>query len=787
MPEFLQQILTEAIAGTYRVERELGRGGMARVYLAHDLRHDRPVAIKVLLPELSLAISAERFEQEIRIVSRLTHPNIVGLIGSGMLDYPPAARLPYYVMHFVDGESLRDKLVREGPLPVEEAIRIATEVADALQFAHDRGVIHRDIKPENILLQAGHAMVADFGVARPIASRQSTESDGAPIGTPAYMSPEQWSGESTLDGRTDVYSLACVVYEMLVGQPPFSGASGGAIGARHLSDPMPPVRTVRPSVPIAVERALARALAKVPADRIQTPAAFRTDLLASAAPPPRPRRFGRGMLAGASLVGLVGVTSYLLWPSGRRDLLAIAVEGGAADASDPVLTRQLADRVSRQLGALQSITVFDTVAQPVGTVLRILATGPADSVVVTARVIEQATDQLLSIQSWSPGSVAPETQDAIAFQISAFVRRKIGEVLELREAVGSLRNPAAREAVLEAENHYQKGREAYLGQDITQARVEFELADNRLADASTLDPSQALPWIRRGWVSYNLSFFDLDDTVLVAARLDDGITYADSALAREPRSAQALALRGSLAEHLGFMLPGRTGRVVRRAESDLRAALAADNTLGAANVHLSRLYRRAGRMDEAVKAVLAARSLDDFLLDGHGVATELFVLFREQGLGDQARKICEEGRLLYATVVFAECRLVHFGYFGGTRAAADSAWQELSAIERPGGGAERLTEGFRRVMVAAVLTRAGLRDSALAVVDRAKRTGAPGMELYQTYILTILGDTDGVIRLLAPLVAQDTTYRSILRTSFWFRSLRSQPSFRRLAGLEPSP
>jgi serine/threonine-protein kinase len=787
MPEFLQQALTEAIAGTYRVERELGRGGMARVYLAHDLRHDRPVAIKVLLPELSLAISADRFEQEIRIVSRLTHPNIVGLIGSGMLDYPPAARLPYYVMHYVDGESLRDRLLREGPLPVEDAIRIGGEVADALQFAHDRGVIHRDIKPENILLQAGHAMVADFGVARLVASRQTTQSDGAPIGTPAYMSPEQWSGDSAIDGRTDVYSLACVVYEMLVGQPPFSGVSGGAIGARHLSDPMPSVRTVRPTVPIAVERALARALAKVPADRIQTPAAFRSDLLASAAPPPRPRRFGRGMLAGALLVGLLGVTSYLLRPSGRRDLLAIAVEGVAADASDPVLTRQLADRVSRQLAALQSITVFDTVAQPVGTVVRIAATGPADSVVVTARVIDQATDQLLSIQSWSPGSMAPETPDAIALQVSAFVRRKIGEVLELREAVSSLRNRAARAAVLEAESHYQKGREAYLGLNAAQARVEFELADTRLAEASGLDLSRALPWIRRGWISYNLSFFNLDDPGLVAARLDQGIAFADSALAREPRSAEAFALRGSLAEHLAFMLPGRAKSVVRRAESDLRAALAADPTLGAANVHLSRLYRRTGRMDEAVTAALAARSFDDFLLDGHGVATELFVLFRERGLGDEARRVCEEGRLLYATVVFAECRLVCLGYFGATRAAADTAVQELGAIERPGGGAEPATAGFRRVMLAAVLARAGMTDSAFAVIHQARRAGSPGMDYYESYVWAVLGDTNGTIRILAPIVAQDSTYRSLLRTSFWFRSLREQPAFRRLAGLEPLP
>ncbi|MEK7380439.1 MAG: hypothetical protein AAB075_05460, partial [Gemmatimonadota bacterium] len=416
-----------------------------------------------------------------------------------------------------------------------------------------------------------------------------------------------------------------------------------------------------------------------------------------------------------------------------------------------------------------------------------VASGPADHVVVTAKVIDQATDQLLATQSWHPGSITPETQDAIAFQVSAFVRRKVGEAMELREAVGSLRGQEAREAVLEAESHYQKGREAYADGDIERARFEFEAADSRLGDACRLAPSRALPWIRRGWVSYNLSFFDLADSVLVAARLERGIAFADSALVREPGSAEALALRGSLGEHLVLMLPGLPDSSVRRAESDLRAALAADNTLSEANVHLSRLYRRTGRMAEAATAALAAQSFDDFLLNGLGVAGQLLAMFRELAVPSQARRVCEDGRLLYDSPNFAECRLVYFGYFGGTRAEADSAWRELSAIERPGGGAEPATVGFRRVMVAAVLARAGLRDSALAVVGRAKRTGAPGMDLYQTYVLTILGDTDGAIRLLAPLVAQDSSYRMFLRTSYWFLGLREQPSFRRLAGLEPVP
>ncbi len=263
--------LQDALADRYRIERTLGRGGMATVFLAEDLKHHRRVAIKVLDPEVGAAIGPERFLREIETVARLTHPHILPLFDSGQAD-----GLLFYAMPYVEGESLRDRLAREKQLPIDDALRIAREVADALSYAHSRGVVHRDIKPENILLQSAHAVVADFGIARAatVTGGEHLTATGITVGTPAYMSPEQASGGRELDGRSDLYSLGCVLYEMLAGMPPFMGTTAESLAHQHLNLAPRPVTELRPAVPAAVAAALQRALAKVPADRFATGAAF---------------------------------------------------------------------------------------------------------------------------------------------------------------------------------------------------------------------------------------------------------------------------------------------------------------------------------------------------------------------------------------------------------------------------------------------------------------------------------------------------------------------------------
>jgi len=255
--------LAAALRDRYVLERELGRGGMATVFLAHDVKHDRPVALKVLHPELAATLGPERFEREIKLAARLQHPHILTVLDSG----ETAGQL-WFTMPYVEGESLRDRLRRERQLPVEDAVGIAREAARALDYAHQHGVIHRDVKPENILLtRDGSTLVADFGIARGLGGEEQLTQTGMAIGTPAYMSPEQASGEKTIDARTDVYSLGCVLYELLAGELPYTGPTAQVMMMKRFTESVPSVRRVRPSVPESVDHAIQRALAPVPADR----------------------------------------------------------------------------------------------------------------------------------------------------------------------------------------------------------------------------------------------------------------------------------------------------------------------------------------------------------------------------------------------------------------------------------------------------------------------------------------------------------------------------------------
>jgi len=284
--------LTAALADRYRIERELGQGGMALVYLAQDVRHDRRVAIKVLRPELAAIIGAERFLREIKTIANLQHPHILGLIDSGEVN-----GTAYYVMPYVEGESLRDRLNRERLLPIPDAVRLATEIASALDYAHRHHVIHRDIKPENILLHDGRALVADFGIALAVSTAGGTRmtETGMSLGTPHYMSPEQAMGEREITARSDVYALGCVLYEMLVGEPPFTGPTAQAVVAKVVTEQPRELIPKRHTIPPYVEEAVLTALEKTPADRFATAAEFASALAADSSTGSRRRT---GMIAG---------------------------------------------------------------------------------------------------------------------------------------------------------------------------------------------------------------------------------------------------------------------------------------------------------------------------------------------------------------------------------------------------------------------------------------------------------------------------------------------------------
>jgi TolB-like protein/Tfp pilus assembly protein PilF len=315
VPSELERLRT-ALSERYRIERELGRGGMATVYLAEDLKHHREVAIKVLDPELAAGLGHTRFLREIEIAAGLSHPHILPLYDSGEGD-----GFLYYVMPFVEGESLRSRLDREKQLSIPDTVAIGRAVAGALSYAHGLGIVHRDIKPENILFTAGQAVVTDFGIARAVgvAGGDQLTRTGMAIGTPDYMSPEQSAGERDLDARSDVYALGCVLYEMLAGQVPFTGKTAQAVLARHAVDPVPPLRTVRQAIPAALEAVVLRALAKAPADRFRTAdelaeALEQSERTVELAAPGRASRRRRITLFAVALLGILGFGAWWVAP-----------------------------------------------------------------------------------------------------------------------------------------------------------------------------------------------------------------------------------------------------------------------------------------------------------------------------------------------------------------------------------------------------------------------------------------------------------------------------------------
>ena len=399
--------LREGLRDRYAFERELGRGGMATVFLAQDLKHDRPVALKVLHPELAMSLGPERFQREIKLAARLQHPHVLTVLDSG----ETAGRL-WFTMPYVEGESLRDRLRRERQLPVDAAIRIATEAARGLEDAHQHGVVHRDIKPENILLtRDGSTLVADFGIARALGGEDGLTQTGLAIGTPAYMSPEQGVGDRALDPRTDQYSLATVLYEMLAGEPPWTGATAQAMIARRMSEPVPSVRAVRPSVPGQVDEAIRKALAPVAADRFDSMGEFaqaiqasptHTIPLATAAGPATgsratavPARPRIPVAALALVLGLlIGAGVLFAWrlnqadvPAGDERRIAVLPFQNLGDTSDAYFADGITDAVRGKLTAIPG--------------MRVTASNSSDSTVAPPRARRRSGANSGWIISWS--------------------------------------------------------------------------------------------------------------------------------------------------------------------------------------------------------------------------------------------------------------------------------------------------------------------------------------------------------------------------------------------------
>jgi len=679
------QTFRDLFADRYRIERELGRGGMATVYLAHDLKHERPVALKVLAPELARAASAGRFLREIRIAAGLVHPQIVPVHDSGALrDGDTGAEVLYYVMPFLEGESLRDRLRRENRLTVAEAARITQAVASALDYAHRRGVLHRDIKPENILLHEGTALVADFGVARALfaaADPGSVSEAGIAIGTPWYMSPEQASGDET-DARSDIYSLACVAYEMLAGQPPFAGTGARATMARHVTEPAPPLGALRPDAPPALAAVLARALAKDPADRFATAADFARALDAAAGPAapgvPGPRRPARRAIAVLPFVNLT--------PGHEAEYLSDGMTDELIDALAKVEGLRVASRTSafafkgRPMDVRTVGTVLDVAAVLEGTV-RVAG----DRLRVAARLTDAADGRHLWSQRYDRHlRDVFEVQDEIAQSI---VRTLRGTLL------GDVGDPTPRRytANLTAYNLYLKGRycwnlrtrealaeairhfEAAIAADPAYAPAYTGLADcyalqldyrgapvaegmsraKALAmQALELDDSLAEAHTSLGWVSFIYDWdwvaaerrfrraIELNPTYATARQWYSWLLIAlvrtDEALAEGRLAVELDPTSVSIRRSLGWLL--YYARQHEAAAEQLRRALAMNPTAEESQRVLALILMQQGRYDEARAAFREAIATST---ETAYASAGLAALAARTGRPDEARTLLE--------------------------------------------------------------------------------------------------------------------------------------------------
>ncbi len=809
------------------MQRELGRGGMATVFLADDLKHHRPVALKVLHAELAAALGAERFLREIEIAAGLQHPHILPLYDSGA-----AAGFLYYVMPYVEGESLRDRLVREKQLSWDETVRITSEVANALAYAHSHGVVHRDIKPENIMLSAGTAVVADFGIARAVtaAERRPITLTGTVLGTPAYMSPEQATGVTELDGRSDEYSLACVVYEMLVGEPPFTGPTAQAIIARHSLDAVSPPSIVRATIPEAAEDAILRALAKVPADRFPTTALFAEALA-------RPSRVtGAARWTGARLAprrrvplpAVLGIGSLMLvaavW-GGSRALRGRA-GGSASTGLDPrriavvylddqspghtlgFLADGLTEALIGQLSQVPSLSVIskngvapyrspdiapDSVARALGagTVVRGTLEPVGERYRVSVRLIDGASGADFQRASFEqPRGNLLVIRDSLAEQVAALLRERLGEEVRLREQRAGTNNIAAWSVVQQAERA-RKAAEDHVGDSLDVAFASFVRADSLLALAQAIDPQWVEPVLVRGQIALRRARLTPTNRVALAQGLKVALDGAEQALRIAPGHPPALELRGTVRYTMWLQQlssdPAVQTRLLADARQDLEGATQADPTLASAFNTLSHLYYQVEDVPAALLAARRAYEQDAYLSNARDILWRLFTGSYDLEQFGQAQRWCDEAsRRFPGYYRTPECRLLLM-----TTDAVDpdipEAWRLLARLDSLTPAPRRSYEVHQgQMFVGAILGRAGLRDSArrVLVAARGNRDIDPQQELlsFEAFARTLVGDRDTAFSLLERYVAANPAHAFTRggAISWWWRDLRHDPRFARL-------
>ncbi len=719
MPDILSR-LQSALAGRYVVERELGRGGMATVFLAHDVKHDRMVALKVLHPELAASLGPERFLREIKVAARLNHPHILPLHDSGQ-----AGELLYYVMPYVEDESLRHRMNRDKQLPVEDALQIARNVAAALDYAHRHQVVHRDIKPENVMLHEGEALVTDFGIAKAIsaAGGETLTQTGIAVGTPAYMSPEQAAGEADPDGRSDVYSLGCMLYEMLAGAPPFTGPTAQAVITRRFTDPVPSLRAARPSVSEAVEQAVTKALARVPADRFATAAQLGQALVVHTGTTP----------PGTARAPLAAPTTVA-----AKSIAVLPFVNMSADPENEYFTDGIAEEIINALSRIQSLRVASRTSSfafkgkskdigEIGATLKV-ATVLEGSVRKAGNKL-RVTAQLVNVSDgyhvWSQ-RYDRQLEDVFAIQdeIAENIVRALRVVLseEERRAI-----EAAPTTDIEAYDYYLRGLQFF--HQFRRAGVQF--ARRMFERAMEIDPGYALANAGAAdCCSFLYMYWDASK-----ANLERADTYSKKALELGPDLAEAHASRGFA-------------------------------------VSLSKRY------DEARREFETAIRLNPKLYEAHYLYAR--ACFQEGKLEEAAQRYEDASQVRpedYQALLLMESPLTGLGRVADAQAALRRG---LQVVEKH---LELNPDDARALLLGAVaLVRLGERDRGLEWARRAVTIDPEdsGVLYNVACVYAVLGRADDAITCLEKAVQNGFGHREWLENDADLDSLRSDPRFEAL-------
>ena len=826
--------LRAALGDRYELERKLGEGGMATVYLARDRRHGRPVAVKVLRGDLAATVGAERFLHEVQVAANLQHPHILPLYDSG-----EAAGVLYYVMPWVDGESLRDRLLREGRLPLPDAVRVAREAAEGLAYAHRQGILHRDIKPENILLREGHTLVADFGIARALGAPAAgtVTRPGVTVGTPEYMSPEQAAGEAQLDGRSDVYSLGCVLYEMLAGDPPFQGRSATTLLARHSLEQVPSLTIVRQTVPPELEDTVLRALAKSAADRF-TMSELGEALARLEAELPRTTGVKGGRRAGdrrrgRDRVRTIAITAIVLllatWasialrervrpaqpPAGldprhiavlyfdqrpRADSLAYLADGITEELIHELSGVPTLHVISRNgVAPYRSASVApDSIARAlrVGTLVHGTVNALGERIALSVSMIDGETGaEIGSTRFERPQQQLLALQEDLASEVAVFLRRRLGEEVRLREsqARSLAHDPRAWHLFQRAEELTRDVEPLLAAGDTAGSAGRLLRADSLLEQAEAVEPRWARPSVSRGWLAFRQ--LDMVGTFITGhyrrwtAR---GLEHAERALALDRGNADALELRGTLRYYRWFFNlepdSARSAALLPAAQEDLQRA--ADGNPGAAFglTLLSHLHMSQSRTAQAKLAALRAYEADPYLATAERTIWRLFQTSLDLEEAPEARRWCQEGLRRFPNYYrFTECRLWLYA-FKGQRPDIAQAWRLYRHyVQLTPPNSRLLSQHYGRMLVAIALARAGLRDSAVATARRARADSTVDvtrdLAMLESIVHTMLGNRTEAIRQLDLYYTANPQLRAALARdeSWWWKDLRADPRWREIA------